>query len=178
MLRGEKRGASEDSRSPARPPFSPTQPSSPDVYGLYKLSRARECPPLSGVSGSGGGGGNAEAQTYHPPPPHSSTHSPLDPPPSQTPHRSPSRLAGRKSIQTQAAAPTAGTQNHCSPPTLLRHGHIGAIALLNKNSSPPNHPSPHPTVSRPCLIWIFSSIYFADGFSKCSLPSVHSCSCP
>lgn len=145
MLRGEKRGASEDQRSPARPPFSPTQPSSPDVYGLYKLSRARECPPLSGVSGSGGGGGNAEAQTYHPPP-HSSTHSPSTPPPSQTPHRSPSRLTGRKSIQTQAAAATAGTQSHCSPPTLLRHGHIGAIALLNKNSSPPHLP-PSPALA-------------------------------
>lgn len=27
--------------------FFPTQPASPDVYGLYKLLRARECPPLS-----------------------------------------------------------------------------------------------------------------------------------
>lgn len=37
--------------------FFLTQPSSPDVYGLYKLSRARECPSLWSSS--------AEAQTYH-----------------------------------------------------------------------------------------------------------------
>lgn len=44
-----KRGKGERG-SPPRPPrrlrFFLTQPSNPDVYGLYKLLRARECPPL------------------------------------------------------------------------------------------------------------------------------------
>lgn len=41
--------------------FFPTQPSSPDVYGLYKLLRARECPPLQSRQQKS----NAGAQTYH-----------------------------------------------------------------------------------------------------------------
>lgn len=39
VVRGERERALQTS-------FFPTQPSSPDVYGLYKLLRARECPPL------------------------------------------------------------------------------------------------------------------------------------
>lgn len=42
MLRGEK----EERERALQTSFFPTQPSSPDVYGLYKLLRARECPPL------------------------------------------------------------------------------------------------------------------------------------
>lgn len=42
MLRGEK----EERVRALQTSFFPTQPSSPDVYGLYKLLRARECPPL------------------------------------------------------------------------------------------------------------------------------------
>lgn len=41
----ESKGARERERA-LQTSFFPTQPSSPDVYGLYKLLRARECPPL------------------------------------------------------------------------------------------------------------------------------------
>lgn len=53
-----KRGKGERGSPPSPPTsFFLTQPSNPDVYGLYKLLRARECPPLWSSS--------AEAQTYH-----------------------------------------------------------------------------------------------------------------
>lgn len=52
VLRGEPRererrgeGEREGERKSSRPPFFPTQPSSPDVYGLYKLLRARRMSP-------------------------------------------------------------------------------------------------------------------------------------
>ncbi len=44
--RESKRARERERERALQTSFFPTQPSSPDVYGLYKLLRARECPPL------------------------------------------------------------------------------------------------------------------------------------